>query len=892
MHIIICMMNLEFEAQQFQQELNNGLNALTSTHEIPDISETIKIDLHCHDYNSDKPDELLGRILDVPETWLKSEQLVKTLEQNGCNAITITNHNNARSCWELMEKGVDILPAAEFTCTVPDYNTSIHVLAYGFNQKQEKRLNELRYNVYKFQNYALNHDIPTVWAHPLYFYSPSGVPPIDFFEKTALIFQRFEVINGQRDTWQNLLTHEWLQTFDQEKTDRLSVKYDINPYDYCSSPYTNTYIGGSDSHMGIFAGLTGTRLYVPGLSIRKDEESFSTLALEAIKSGKCVPYGGNNNNDKMATAFLDYVCQIALKHKDPGLLRIFLHKGSYRDKLTALVTTNGFAELRKHKVTMKFIELFHNSFLGKSPHFTKKWFIPTVYKSIFDDTKKIAITHSGNTKDAVVSYNKAVYSINNQLNKVFAERLNEKVSKLLATNDLNDIDFNSIIDKFEVPSELRLYTNPKVSSKNSRISKVNISKFLDGLSFPFLASSLILAANFASAKALYNNRELLDSFSAITKKYINPKRVLWLTDTFEDKNGVSMVLKSVLGTVQERNLPIDILVCSNNVKETSHLKVISPLTDIEIPFYDSQSIKIPNFLEIHKLFLEGCYDRIIVSTEGPMGFAALYLKYAFNIKAYFYMHTDWLEFVKKTMRFDRQGLSRFRRILRAYYGNFDGVFVLNSDHRNWLLSKDINFKPEKVHLTAHWVEQDMERVHVSKNDVFGIDNDCPVILYTGRLSKEKGVDELAVIYHSVVKYIPDLKLVIAGEGPEESYLKKLVPEAIFMGWINHSALSSVYSAADLLLLPSRFDTFSMVVLEALACGLPVIAYNTKGPKDIIENGTSGYLVKNQAQMSSKIVEFFENDDDKEIIKKNAVCRSEEYTPAKIMDKLLIDIKLY
>ena len=65
----------------------------------------LKVDLHCHDLNSDIPDELWGRILRLPETWLKTKKLVKLLKKNDCDVVTITNHNNARSCWDLIKKG-------------------------------------------------------------------------------------------------------------------------------------------------------------------------------------------------------------------------------------------------------------------------------------------------------------------------------------------------------------------------------------------------------------------------------------------------------------------------------------------------------------------------------------------------------------------------------------------------------------------------------------------------------------------------------------------------------------------------------------------------------------------------------------------------------------------
>jgi predicted metal-dependent phosphoesterase TrpH len=97
----------------------------------------LSIDLHCHDYNSDTPDELLGRILGVPETWLPSEELIETLSLHGCTAYTVTNHNNARSCYELREKGIDVLTGAEFSCIVPDYGIGIHVLAYGLHRTRK-----------------------------------------------------------------------------------------------------------------------------------------------------------------------------------------------------------------------------------------------------------------------------------------------------------------------------------------------------------------------------------------------------------------------------------------------------------------------------------------------------------------------------------------------------------------------------------------------------------------------------------------------------------------------------------------------------------------------------------------------------------------------------------
>jgi len=802
------------ETTSFKQGLINGLEELTNKRFAnASLNDVFKIDLHCHDYNSDKPDELLGRILNVPETWLPTSSLLKTLKKHGSNAYTITNHNNARSCWEVQDNGIDILPAAEFSCTVPDFNVGIHVLTFGFNPKQEKILNKLRKDVYKFQSYALEHDIPTIWAHPLYFYAPKGIPPITFFDKMALIFDRFEVLNGQRDTWQNLLTYEWIKTYDEERIEHLSKKFGLDPADFCMNPFRKSYSGGSDSHMGIFAGLTGTKLYVPDFQLRSEDEPLSQLALEAIRQGNMLPFGGENNSEKMAVAFLDYVCQIALNHKDPGLLRIMLHKGDWFDKSMALLVTNAFAELRKHKVTMDFIELFHRSFLGKAPHFSKKWMIPSVYKPIFDDAKKIADTHNNKSSEMVSIYDEAITSINNQLNQVFTHRLEKKLHKMSENGSFNEISINTIIEKLEIPSELRAYLEQNYKVRNKRIQKPDLKNFLDGLSFPFLASSIILTAQFTSAKVLYNNRFLLNHFSEKNQKYRHPKRMLWLSDTFEDSNGVSMVLQSVHREIVKRNLPIDVLVASNKLESQDHLIVVKPLSEFDLPVYAPQPMRFPNFLEIHKIFQQGEYDRLMVSTEGPMGLAGLYIKNAFNVKAYFYLHTDWMMFAKKVLNFDQASTSRLKRLLRSFYKNFDGLFVLNKDQQKWLVSKQINISPEKVHLTAHWVEEDFIPKAVTKKQAFGCYIQSPILLYAGRISKEKGVDELVNIYHKVKEKITGLRLVVAGKGPYEDEMKKQLPEAIYTGWVDHDNLPDVYNAADLLVLPSKFDTFSVVVFK-------------------------------------------------------------------------------
>ena len=877
-------------AGSFNEELIDDLSQFLNEQKLRfPKNEILKIDLHCHDHNSDVPDEILGRILNVPETWLSTKSLLSNLNKAECDVFTITNHNNARSCYDLQEAGVDVLTGAEFSCTVPDFNIGIHVLTYGLNKEDEKALSKLRRNLYSFLRYTFERDLPTIWAHPLYHYSANGIPSMDFFKKMTLIFERFEVLNGQRDTWQNMLIKSWVTGITPEKIDEFALQFGINPALYCKNPYQKFMSGGSDSHMGFFSGLTGTYLHVPDLLNRMKLSKPSELALESIKAGRMAPYGSHQNSEKLTVAFLDYVCQIALNSKDPGLMRILMHNGSLRDKITALFASNAFAELQRHKVTLGFVEVLHNSFLGKSAKFGKRFLVPRDYKGVFDDAQKIAEASKKSPKESVDIYRKSIFDINDKLNHLLFSRLSKKVSELKLEKKIENLGIDGVIEKLEIPSGIRNYIEK--GTKNSKISGKTITSFLDGLSFPLLGSSIILAAHYTSARVMYSVRPLLQQFSEHFEKYEHPKRMLWLSDTFGDKNGVSTVLRSILDEINNRDLPIDLLICSNKIKPESHLKVIKPLAEFNVPFYQSQPLRIPSYLEIHELFLKGEYDRVMCSTEGPLGLAGLYLKNAYSVPAYFYMHTDWLMFAKKVLRLDRANVNRIRRLLRTFYKAFDTLFVLNTDQQKWLCSKEMGFSESKVHLTAHWADSYFRPIKSNKKLLLGITNDSPIILYAGRLSKEKGIMEIPEIAEKVRQEFPDAIFAFAGTGPAEKELKKEFPNALYLGWIKQDHLPHIFGVADLLLLPSKFDTFCCTAIEAMSCGLPVIAYNVKGPKDIIQDDKNGFLCNSRHDMADRIISYLKSTDKKAAYKSEALKRAKQYQAQSIMDELMKNVGL-
>ena len=119
-------------------------------------------------------------------------------------------------------------------------------------------------------------------------------------------------------------------------------------------------------------------------------------------------------------------------------------------------------------------------------------------------------------------------------------------------------------------------------------------------------------------------------------------------------------------------------------------------------------------------------------------------------------------------------------------------------------------------------------------DRSALDLPRPISMYMGRVAVEKNIDAFLQLD------LPGTK-VIVGDGPALRRLQHKYPDTVFVGYRYGEDLARTVSAADVFVFPSRTDTFGLVLLEALACGVPVAAYPVMGPIDVIEQGVSGVL---------------------------------------------------
>ena len=216
-------------------------------------------------------------------------------------------------------------------------------------------------------------------------------------------------------------------------------------------------------------------------------------------------------------------------------------------------------------------------------------------------------------------------------------------------------------------------------------------------------------------------------------------------------------------------------------------------------------------------------DAIHILTEGPVGYAARrYCRYKdFDYTTSF--HSRFAEYLNLRIGFPMSISSTY---LRWFHRKSYRVMVATKSLENELTDQGYS----RLVQWSRGVDTDLFR---PRGKMFLTDQ-RPIFLYTGRLAVEKNVDAFLRLDLPGTKYV-------VGDGPLREFLQTKYPDVNFVGYQQGEMLARYMAAADVFVFPSRTDTFGLVILEALASGVPVAAYPVEGPKDLISNTSIGIL---------------------------------------------------
>jgi glycosyltransferase involved in cell wall biosynthesis len=253
---------------------------------------------------------------------------------------------------------------------------------------------------------------------------------------------------------------------------------------------------------------------------------------------------------------------------------------------------------------------------------------------------------------------------------------------------------------------------------------------------------------------------------------------------------------------------------------------------VPCPIYPGIRLAIPSKRRTRALIEAARPDLIHVATEGPVGLTAR--AYCLRNRRPFTTsyHTKFPEYVSALLSIPP---SWCFALLRHFHNSGAGTMVATASLMNELRQKGFT----RLVPWTRGVDTDLFRPRPVR--LFG--SDRPVFVYIGRVSKEKNIEAF------LSADLPGLKVVVGG-GPHLPALKRRFPDATFTGPKSAEELALHYASADVFVFPSRTDTFGLVLLEAMASGVPVAAYPVTGPRDVVTHGVSGILDEDLAKAAT------------------------------------------
>jgi 1,2-diacylglycerol 3-alpha-glucosyltransferase len=173
----------------------------------------------------------------------------------------------------------------------------------------------------------------------------------------------------------------------------------------------------------------------------------------------------------------------------------------------------------------------------------------------------------------------------------------------------------------------------------------------------------------------------------------------------------------------------------------------------------------------------------------------------------------------------------------------------------------------------------------------GLSEDDQLVLCVARLAKEKSLDFLIKTFAKYVKDNPNAYFVIAGDGPERANLQKLIDslgisnKVILLGMIPYNEIPKIYNGADIFIFASQTETEGMIVPEAMASGLPVLAVRDRVFEQFIESGSDGFLVeKNEEVFNAHLDKLLRDDNLRLQMGKNARAKAEQFSLDEVAKK--------
>ncbi|TXH67041.1 MAG: glycosyltransferase family 1 protein [Thiothrix sp.] len=334
-------------------------------------------------------------------------------------------------------------------------------------------------------------------------------------------------------------------------------------------------------------------------------------------------------------------------------------------------------------------------------------------------------------------------------------------------------------------------------------------------------------------------------------------RLAVVTETWPPEiNGVAHTLQHLIqGLLVKGNYQITLIRPQQNRQDqalqTARFQEIL-VHGFRLPFYQQVRLGYPHYLRLKHLWQTQRPDLVQIVTEGPLGYAALRAARKLNLPVVSDFHT---RFEQYSGHYSIAKLAAWvERYLRHLHNQTLLTLVPTQELARQLQSKGY----ERLTVIERGIDQNLfkpTRRNPALRSQLGLQPNQLLVCLVSRLAPEKNLDLAFLAFRAIQDVVPDARFLIVGDGPERSRLQAMHPDCLFVGMQTGTALAEHYASGDLFLYPSTSETFGNVILEAMASGLPVIAFDYAAAHQYIhsyENGCSVTFNDSQAFIQNAV----------------------------------------
>lgn len=379
-------------------------------------------------------------------------------------------------------------------------------------------------------------------------------------------------------------------------------------------------------------------------------------------------------------------------------------------------------------------------------------------------------------------------------------------------------------------------------------------------------------------------------------------RVGIFTDTYPPYiNGVSTSIVMLKNALEKKGHQVFIVTVNADkmkYKYEDDNKIIR-IPGVPIGIYDYRLTGIYPLKAINKI-KKWHLDVIHSHTEFGVGTFARIIADQFGIPLVHTYHTMYEDYVHYITKGYFNGTSKkIVEYLTKFYCDKTATELIVPTKKTYDLFKNKYKLERNVHIIPTGIEidkfelkpKDLPKIEKLKK-LYNIKKEDKILLFVGRLGKEKSVDFLIKEQAYIVRSNPNCKLLIVGDGPDLDYFKNLVKKfkiesnVIFTGKVPWEDIPLYYHIADIFVTASTTETQGLTVIEAMSSSLPVVAIDDESFNNVIINDLNGYLFNNRKEYRNCINKIINDDIKLKRMSKQARISSEEYSSKYFAEKVL------